>query len=249
MRQPQLPLGSDHSPTRTWLHRWSAPIKRLLPGAVWQPLRGLATGIATPVRFSIVSGHWKSAVASLARAADGTALPWYTYPAIDFLAQRDFTGKNVLEFGGGQSTFWWSARAASVLTIEADTAWYRQLLARVGPNVRLHQISDDNPATAVAQAAAVLKSDPVAAFDVIVIDGHRRREMTALAFNYLAEAGALILDNAEGYGFYEETRDRDCSRIDFFGFAPGVYLRHCTAIVFQKSCFLLNADVPIARIC
>jgi hypothetical protein len=104
----------------TRLQHWFAPIKRILPEAIWLPLRAAATAVITPIRFSRVTGHWKSSLRTVAQAADGTPLPWYTYPAIDFLTQRDFSGKNVLEFGGGQSTLWWSARARSVLTIEED---------------------------------------------------------------------------------------------------------------------------------
>ena len=42
-----------------------------------------------------------------------------------------------------------------------------------------------------------------------------------------------------------EIKDRNCRRIDFFGFAPGVSLRHCTSIVFVGDCFLLRPDIPI----
>src|SRR5258708_39043915 len=98
------------------LQRSAASLRRLLPAAIWRPLGALANGIITPIRFSLATGHWKSSIAMSARAADGTPLPWYTYPAIDFLAQRDFSNCNVLEFGGGQATLLWSARARSVLT-------------------------------------------------------------------------------------------------------------------------------------
>ena len=71
-----------------------------------------------------------------------------------------------------------------------------------------------------------------ATYDVIVIDGHLRRELTALAFSYLAPGGVMVLDNAEGYGFWEELQGRNCRRVDFYGFAPGVSKRHCTSLVF-----------------
>ncbi len=58
----------------------------------------------------------------------------------------------------------------------------------------------------------------------------------------------MILDNSEGYGFYDEIKARNCRRIDFFGFAPGVSLRHCTSVVFVGDCFLLRPDIPIPLI-
>jgi hypothetical protein len=232
----------------TRLQRWFAPIKRISPEAIWRPFRAFATAVVTPVRFSHVTGHWKSSIRTAAQAADGTPLPWYTYPAIDFLAQRDFAGKNVLEFGGGQSTLWWSVRAHSVLTIEEDPVWFARLRPRVGSNVCLHHIAVDHLTRSVDPIKEVLDANDVRSFDVIVIDGHLRRELTTLAFDYLNGWGALIFDNSEGYGFYEETRMRNCNRIDFFGFAPGVSLRHCTSLIFLNDCFLLRPDIPIPSI-
>ena len=208
-------------------------------------MRSIATGVVTPIRFSLTSGHWKSSMTMSACTATGAPIPWYTYPAIDFLTQRNFEGRTVLEFGGGQSTLWWSMRAQSVLTIEEDAAWYKRLCSRVGHNVSLHHIPVDHATRSVASVKTLLDAQPIRVFDVIIVDGHLRREVTALAFDYLAPGGAMILDNSEGYGFYEEIRDRSCRRIDFFGFAPGVSLRHCTSIVFVNDCFLLNPDIPI----
>ncbi|MFT6408402.1 MAG: hypothetical protein ACJAQ6_001820 [Arenicella sp.] len=50
-------------------------------------------------------------------ARDVSAIPWYTYPSIDFLKFRDFSNKTVLEFGGGQSTLWRASKASSVVTL------------------------------------------------------------------------------------------------------------------------------------
>jgi predicted O-methyltransferase YrrM len=178
-------------------------------------------------------------------SAGGDPIPWYTYPAIDFLSQRSFEGRNVLEFGGGQSTLWWSARARSVLTIEEDADWCARLRPQIGRNVTLHHVPVDRATRTIKPIKDTIDAGPVRLFDVIVVDGHLRRELTALAFSYLAPNGALLLDNAEGYGFYEETKNRDCRRVDYFGFAPGVSSRHCTSLVFVGDCFLLQPDTPI----
>ena len=229
----------------TWLQRTFTPLKHVLPRAAWQPIRAIATGLITPVRFSVTTGHWKSSISATACASDGTPLPWYTYPAIDFLSQRNLADKNILEFGGGQSTLWWSARASSVLTIEEDLDWSERLRSKISDNVELHHVLVDHATRSVASIKSILDARVVRKFDVIIVDGHLRRELTALAFQYLSQDGAIILDNSEGYGFFEETRNRGCRRIDFFGFAPGVSLRHCTSIVFVGDCFLLRSDIPI----
>src|SRR5690348_13752732 len=68
----------------TKLHKYSTLFKRMLPPAIWQPARALLTGIITPIRFSQKTGHWKSSLRMFACSSDGTPIPWYTYPAIDF---------------------------------------------------------------------------------------------------------------------------------------------------------------------
>lgn len=227
------------------LHRSAASLRRVLPGALWRPLRAVATGALTPLRFSISTGHWKSSLAMSARSAADMPTPWYTYPAIDFLRQRDFSGHTVLEFGGGQSTLWWSARARSVLTIEENAERFARLVPRIGANVALHNVPIDPTTQPLLRIRSVIEESRIRKFDVIVVDGHLRRALTAMAFDYLAPGGAIILDDAEGYGFQEEIAARNCRRIDFFGFAPGVVLRHCTSLVFVGDCFLLHPAIPI----
>lgn len=221
-------------------------LRRVLPGVLWRPLRATATAVVTPLRFAFVTGHWHSSLASRARTASGDPLPWYTYPAIDFLAQRDFAERHVLEFGGGQSTLWWAQRAFRVTTIEEDGAWYRSLRARMPGNVDLHHVPVDRSSRSVEAVRAVLEAGARRTFDVIAIDGHLRRELTAMAFSYLAPGGLLLFDNAEGYGFWEELQGRTCRRVDFYGFAPGVSKRHCTSLVFVGDTFALDPRAPIA---
>ncbi len=86
---------------------------------------------------------------------------------------------------------------------------------------------------------------------MIVIDGAMRRAMISIALEFLAPGGAIIFDNAEGYGFVGEIAKRDVQRVDFFGYAPGVWLPHCTSLVFREYCFLLRPDVaiPLTPVC
>ncbi|WP_167378828.1 class I SAM-dependent methyltransferase [Mesorhizobium prunaredense] len=226
-----------------WMQRGFTPLKRYLPRAVWQSVRALATGIVTPLRFSLATGHFRSSLSMVAKASNGSPLPWYTYPAIDFLAARNFDGKTILEFGGGQSTLWWSAHAKSVLTIEQDAEWTALLKDKIGSNVTLHHVPIDKKNLSFEGVRALIPAHQK--FDVIVVDGHLRREATALAFNHLADDGAIIHDNSEGYEFFEETQNRECKRIDFFGFCPGVSTRSCTSLVYRDDCFLLKPDIPI----
>lgn len=235
---------------QTTVHKLFKPIKRPALYYVWSTVRTLVTAFLTPVRWSLISGHFRSSLARRSMARDGTPVPWYTYPAIAFIAARDFRNRDILEFGGGQSTFWWAARARSVTVIEADAGWCKTIRGKAPENTHVLHVPASNRELAIDVVVAYLRSCQTK-YDVIVIDGDLRRDMIGVAFEFLAPGGAIIFDNAEGYGFVGEIGTRDVQRVDFFGYAPGVWLPHCTSLVFQDRCFLLRPDIaiPLTPVC
>jgi hypothetical protein len=82
-------------------------------------------------------------------------------------------------------------------------------------------------------------------FDVVVIDGLWRSELVDIALEQVAGTGAIICDNAEGYGFYEAFLKKGMMRVDLFGYAPGIVNPHCTSIYFREGCFLFAPEQPI----
>ncbi len=242
-----MPDGSE-SLTHTTIHRAFAPLKRFLPHWLWQPIRRCATAILTPVAFSWRSGHFRSSLHGKALAKNGAPLPWYTYPCIDFLAQRDFQKNKILEFGGGGSTLWWASRSSHVITFESDETWFSKLRQEVPENVQLHLVSDADPASCARNVLDTLGEAPGNSFDVVIIDGLYRREMVPIACEFLAAGGTIICDNSEGYGIYEEFHNKGFERVDFFGYAPGVILPHCTSAFFKSPCFLFQPEWPIPHI-
>ena len=225
--------------TTTALQRLFAPFKKYLPGLVWKPIHNLATAILTPILFSYRTGHFRSSLKMAAVDSHGTALPWYTYPCIDFLRARSFDGKNILEFGGGQSTFWWAAGRTRVVTLEGSREWHAKLAPLIPPNVDLFYVTDLCAQECIADVERIL-SDLALKFDVIIIDGLHRYEMIDIACRYVAGNGAIICDDSEGYGFQSGFQDRGMNRVDFFGYAPGSVLPHCTSVFFSTSSFLLE---------
>ena len=74
--------------------------------------------------------------------AAGLPIPLYTYSAIDYLSQLDFSQSSVFEYGSGMSTMWWAARCARVVALETDQGWLDQVQTRVSDakysHVHLH---------------------------------------------------------------------------------------------------------------
>jgi FkbM family methyltransferase len=54
-------------------------------------------------------------------------VPWYTYPAIEFLKGIVDSRWKVLEFGCGHSSLWWAARCAYVCAVEHDSAYSQHI--------------------------------------------------------------------------------------------------------------------------
>ena len=48
---------------------------------------------------------------------DNNPIPWYTYPAIEYLSQFDYSNKEIFEYGCGYSSMFWANRAKKVTSI------------------------------------------------------------------------------------------------------------------------------------
>lgn len=232
--------------TQTVIQRAFAPFKRHLPVWVWDPIRRFATAILAPALFSWRSGHLLSSLRCKAVSRIGDPLPWYTYPSIDFLKHRNFADKSVLEFGAGQSTFWWAARARRVVAMEGDAQWFENISRSKPGNVDLHLVSEREAQSCVDDVTKILRENHQnAKYDVVVIDGLCREALIEIAMDYVSNDGLIICDDAESYGFFEGFQDTGLNRVDFFGFSPGVVLPHCTSVFFRSGAFAFSAKYTI----
>lgn len=147
-------------------------------------------------------------------AADGSPLPWYTYPAIEYCNQLDASDLNIFEYGSGNSSLYWAHKGANVWCVEEDSAWYETMK---GKSAQLRGISLRTTSEAYASAIAEIGKQ----FDIVVIDGMWRNECAAKALAYVRKDGLVILDNSDWYtdvaGFL---RTRDYFQVDFNGFGP-----------------------------
>jgi hypothetical protein len=214
-----------------YLHAIAGKIRPLMPKVIWRFMYQIATAFLGPFRFSVETGHLRSALTAKSVDRHGEPLPWYAFPIIEFLRTKDFSQKKVLEFGAGYSSLFWANRAKSVRSYEVDAQWHGQLLQRAPANLQLFLTADD-------AVAAAKESGP---FDIIIVDGMNRLRCASAVLEKLASDGAIIVDNTE---YYKDIMDFYASeglkRVDFWGFAPGTALTQCTSIFWRNECFLFK---------
>jgi hypothetical protein len=224
------------------MRAWSS-LRHVLPKPLWKIARAIGTATLTPLLFSLQSGHLKSSFRSIAVGPDGQALPWYTYPCVEFLLTRNFRGRRVLEAGAGQSTLWWASRGAQVVALEGDQNWLDSLQRQVPGNVSLRLVSLADVEACLQSVTEAIKDEPT--FDVIIIDGLYRSEVLSILADRLAPNGIIICDDSEGYGFFNVLSREELQRVDFYGYAPGVIEKHCTSIAFRESAFVFAPNIPV----
>jgi len=175
-------------------------------------------------------GYFRSCIEERCTDANGNPIPWYTYPAIEYLSALDFSDKDVFEYGSGASSIWWGSRSKSLTTIEHVPEWYE----RVGMML---------PANAVI-ALAVNREDYVRAvrgreYDVIIVDGmadtYSRLECCIHAIKSLRHGGIIVLDNSDWLPLScDYLRNAGLLQVDFNGFVPGTERPQRTSIFFAQ---------------
>lgn len=144
----------------------------------------------------------------------GEPLPWFTYPAIEYLNQLNLKEYNVLEWGCGNSTKYFSARTNSITSIESNPEWFKKIknIEEVNSEIYLKETKEEYtrfPTTLTKK------------FDIIIIDGIYRDECVNTAIGLHNKKCFIILDNADRYpDLCKILRDSNYLEIDFHGFGP-----------------------------
>lgn len=174
-------------------------------------------------------GQWRSIRKKMAVDFNGEPIPWYTYPAIEYLNSFDFSECEVFEFGSGNSSHYWAKRCQSVTSVESDAEWAAEVKIQKSPNQSiLHRPNESDYVSAL--------TDQGKSFDIIVIDGRWRRACTEATPALLKKDGVIILDNSD------REEERECAallrgqgffQIDFNGFGPINGYCWTTSILFR----------------
>ena len=162
-------------------------------------------------------GWPKSYYSGLARDRLGRPIPWFTYPATDFLAPRLRSGLHVFEYGCGYSTLWWVANGCRVTACETSREWANRIESEAGSSAKI-VVRDPNTDGYVRE---VVSGDT--SYDIVLVDGERRVECLLLAPHALNRGGVIVLDNSDrtqyeaGVSYLTSLGFR---RLDFVGLGP-----------------------------
>lgn len=141
-------------------------------------------------------------------------IPWYTYPAIEYIKQFDFSDKTVFEFGSGNSTLFWANRCLRAISIEDNSEWFDKMKPVLSKNVDYRFFREKS------EYVKSISECP-GEFDIIIIDGNHRYECAIEALKKLKDDGIIILDNSDWHQKTAELlRDADLIEVDMSGFGP-----------------------------
>lgn len=170
---------------------------------------------------------------------EGNPIPWYTYPAIEYLSNLDFSDKTVLEWGGGNSSLFWAKRCKKLVTIESNPEWFKMIKKNQAQNQDLYFKQNATPEVSHSEFAHFpLTLDTN--FDVFILDGEDRQVCSNIALEIIRlhnnQNALIIFDNSD---WYQNTckilRDASLIQVDFHGFAPINAYTHTTSIFLTRN--------------
>lgn len=169
------------------------------------------------------------------RDKNGNEIPWYTYPAIEFLSQFDFSKQLIFEFGSGNSSVWWSEKCERLISVEDNRNWF----LRIGE--KLNSLENFEYRLCETVQKYVDHPELKGEAGVIIVDGSYRSDCVG---QMLTDVGALqkgcgmiILDNADWYPKTVERMQKTFNwvQVDLIGFAPINGYCHSTTIFINPN--------------
>jgi len=197
--------------------------KRILPSSLKKQL----------VNFHILAvkyGQFKTISRWACINKDNEKIPWYTYPAIEYLNNIDFSQKIVFEYGSGNSSAYWACKAKAVFSVEDNRSWYDKIKANLARNQHIDLCESENDYLEVI-------SRVTSKINVIIIDGVHREKCAKLVKEHISNLDIVILDNSD---WYKETsrylrEELDLIEVDFHGFGPINNYTWTTSIFFTRN--------------
>jgi len=186
----------------------------MLPKSALEKIKRIRKQIKNFAFLAQNYGQWRTVRDWNSVDESGNPIPWYTYPAIEYLSHLHFDNFSVFEYGSGNSTLWWASRAKSVIAVEDDKKWFDKINLQLAKNsVEYHLTTNKNDYVSMA----------LSDIDIFIIDGKYRKECVQHVVKTTRNNGImLIFDNSD---WYPKTIDYlkiklGWVQIDFHGFGP-----------------------------
>lgn len=197
-------------------------LAKLIPRAVRAQLKSFKI-------LAIDLGQWRSIKEERPVNKKGNPIPWYTYPAIEYLKRLNFSDKIIFEWGSGNSSLFWARRAREVMSIEDNKKWFNMVNKNKLGNQKIILIEKKND-----YIKTILNQNKK--FDIIVIDGKHRYECSKNAVKCLSEVGLIILDNSDWFPKTAKIlREHNLIQVDFSGFGPVNSYTSTTSLFFSRN--------------
>jgi len=165
---------------------------------------------------------------------NGNTIPWYTYPAIEFLNSIDMTGYNVFEYGSGFSSLYYACKAKHIISIEDNEEWYDKLNMKNRNSISVHLMKDDDYVSSINKFKEK--------FDLIAIDGLFRPDCVEQVLTYVKKnsCSIIIFDNSDWYpsSIRRINSNLNWVRVPFRGFGP--LSSHC-----WETTVFINPDIGL----
>jgi hypothetical protein len=147
----------------------------------------------------------------------GNSIPWFTYPAIEYLNHIDLSECSIFEYGSGYSTLYWMNKAKWVVSVEHNEEWYNEIKHKVTNKVIY--IFEKVPERYMNSIERFNKK-----FDIYVIDGRWRGKCAKKVVEHINHYGGsmVIFDNSDWYPNTINFLRNELKwiEIDFAGFGP-----------------------------
>ncbi len=169
-------------------------IKSVMPSALFNVLNAQRKQLKAFKNLASGYSHYKGLMKGTCLDANGEVCPWYTFPALDYLARLDLSECSVFEYGSGYSTLYYAERAKAVTAVEHNAHWFKKCKDEVLPE-SVNLIHAEEAAYVDTLAAQKQR------FDVIVIDAIKRPECAEAVIEQVKAHGAklVVFDNADWF--------------------------------------------------
>ena len=163
----------------------------------------------------------------------GNPIPWFTYPAIEFLSQFSLKNKKVFEWGCGNSSLFFLNNEAIVTSVECDQKWFNKNHSK--------KINNYNLIFSEKESIHDIINNLDQKYDIILVDDKNRYNCCKEAVKHLNNDGFIILDNSDWYPKSAAfLREKGFFEIDMHGLGPINNYTWTTSFFFKTKTNLIS---------